>query len=275
MIQEKKSFWSPYVIQWFECFRDAFKAHTVYKCQSIISFCWGENIIFRDRYKSCLHKRVLVKNFIKITFRFYVEDWCTIIWWRIRHIKYKWKLENVSAKVKCKSQQPKTINRKVGTLIKKNHLAIVTWCANMNFNSICNSSLIKILLGNANRHWANNFIYLSGTLQLSNASYTLVTSNKESEGKSQAWSAAVPQWPLAAQPATYGCFAFPWRLQHISVEVQGLDGVSRCTGTFVLSCRVQGAPHLRIEPIEKGHGLDDTHPKAFAACGRFLQKIKL
>lgn len=77
-----------------------------------------------------------------------------------------------------KANNPKLLTGKLGHRLKKNCLAIVTWCANMNFNSTCNCSLIKILLGNANRHWANNLIYLSGTLQLSNLSYTLVTSNK-------------------------------------------------------------------------------------------------
>lgn len=116
-----------------------------------------------------------------------------------------WKLENVCAKVK--SQQPRTVNRKVGILIKKwNCLARVTWCGNMNSNSIYNT-----------------FIYLSGALQLSNTSCTLVTFNKESEGKSQDWNAAIPQWPLSAKPASYWCLAWPWSLEHVSVGVQRLD----------------------------------------------------
>ena len=156
---------------------------------------------------------------------------------------------------------------KLGHWIKINCLAIVTWFANKNFKSICNSSLIKILLGNANRHWANNFIYLSGTLQLPNVSYTLI--KEHSEGKSQAWSAAVPHGPLPTKPATHGCFAFPWNLKRISVEVQGWGGAWRSAGTFVLSLTLQ-----RVEPTEKGCGLHDTHPRASAACGGFLWKIK-
>lgn len=172
----------------------------------------------------------------------------------MRCIIYTWKLENVSAKVK--SQQSKTVNRKAGTSIKKkNCLAIVTWYENTNFNSTYNSSLIKILLGNANRHWANNFIYLSGTLQLSSVTYTLVTSKK-------VW-AKKPSLECCCTPMTTGCFEFSWSLEHVSVEVQGLGSASRCTDTFVFPLiSVQGIPCLI--PTEKGHGLDDTQSRPSA-----------